>query len=136
MSRIISLKLFVVNIRRAVFLKPLLWWISAKKQPILGHETSQKKNTTKIGKKKNTTFGFKIKKFETNLKPLWVSKKLTKNQIYILKSNFDNEKLHVFEKITRQIFQKKTCLFFEDMTKKWQLKQKCANFTKKGLVSN
>ena len=74
----------------------------------------KKKNTTQIAQKeKNTTFGFKIKKFETNLKPPLVSKKLTKNQIYLLKSDFDNEKVHVFEKITRQIFQKKTCLFLK-----------------------
>ena len=78
----------------------------------------KKKYHQNWSEKKNTTFGFKIKKFETNLKPLWVSKKLTKNQIYILKSDFDNEKVHVFEKITRQIFQQKKCLFFEDMTKK------------------
>ena len=96
----------------------------------------KKKIPLKFVTQKNSTFGFKIKKFETNLKPLWVSKKLTKNQIYILKSDFDNEKLHVFEKITRPIFQKKTCLFFEDMNKKWQVEQKCANFIKNCLVSN
>ena len=61
-------------------LKPFLWWILAKKQPILGLETStQKQNTTQMGQKKNTTFGFKIKKFETILKPVWVSKKLSQN---------------------------------------------------------
>ena len=64
----------------------------------------KKKIPPKFVTQKNTTFGFKIKKFETNLKPLWISKKLTKNQIFILKSDFDNEKLRVFNKFKEAHF--------------------------------
>ena len=50
------------------FLKPCLWWILAKKQPFLAHETFLKKNTQTAEIFLETTFGFKktaTQKFET-----------------------------------------------------------------------
>ena len=62
-----------------------------------------------MGKKmKKRYYPKESEKNKTNLKqiekPLWDIGKLTQNQIYVQKSDFENEKLHVFEKITRPVY--------------------------------
>ena len=100
------------------------------------NQTTKKKYHPSESEKKNTTFGFKNKEFETTLKPLWVSKKLTQSQKYEGIQDFVNEKRHVFESKTRPVFDWKTCLFFEKKSKYEHLEHSSAILSKNWLVKS
>ena len=95
-----------------------------------------KKNTTQVSQKKKYHFWFQKKCWNLNLKPLWVSKKLTQSQNYEGIQEFVNEKRHVFESKTRPVFDWKTCLFFEKKSKYEHLEHWCAILIKNWLVKS
>ena len=81
-------------------------------------------------------FCFQNKNLKLILKPLWVSRKGTKNQKYDQKSDFDDQKLNVLKKIQGPSSIQRHVFSFINMAKFAHLERKCVNIIKNGLIKS